>query len=165
MAAFGSAPETEVMAAQLQQKMTLEHRMKGGASWFYWIAGLSIINTVITLSGSHWHFLAGLGITEVIDYLATKTGNAGMLIAIVLDTLAAIVFIFFGVFANKRNTWAFVVGMTFYALDGLIILLAQSWISLLFHGFVLFQIFGGLRAGNELKELEASMPPVIVPST
>ena len=38
-----------------------------GASWFYWIAGLSAINSVVYLSGSDWSFLAGLGLTQLAD--------------------------------------------------------------------------------------------------
>ncbi len=162
MAGFGTAPGTQELAAQLQQKMTIEARMKGGAGWFYWIAGLSIINTAIILSGSNWHFLAGLGITDIISFVAMKAGSAGMIIAVALDAMVAAVFIMFGVFASKRQAWAFVVGMTFYGLDALLLIPMQMWIGIAFHAFVLYQIFKGMQAANELKEFEANMPPTIV---
>jgi len=162
MAGFGTAPSTGELTAQLQQKLALEHRMKSGGGWFYWIAGLSIINSIIILSGSNWHFLAGLGITDIISVFAMKAGSAGTIIAIALDAIVAAVFIMFGAFATKRQTWAFAVGMTFYGLDALLLVPLQMWLGVAFHAFVLFQIFKGMQASNELKELEANMPVTIV---
>lgn len=163
MAGFGTAPTQDtVLAGQIQQKMVLQSRMKGGASWFYWIAGLSIINTVIVLSGSNWHFLAGLGITDVITYVAQKAGNVGTVVALVLNAFALGMFVLFGVFAHKRHTWAFIVGMTIYGLDALIFLLGHDILSIAFHAFALFQIFKGMQAANALTELERSQPQTIV---
>ena len=164
MGGFGTAPSQEsIMAAQIQKKMILEARMKSGASWFYWIAGLSAVNSAIVLSGSSWHFLAGLGITDIISYVAQKSGSTGTLIAIILNALALGVFVMFGVFAHKRQTWAFIVGMFFYGLDALIFLLGGPEIlSIAFHAFALFQIFKGMQAANALTELESQMPPTIV---
>ena len=65
-----------------------------------------------------------------------------------LDLLAAAVFILFGVFANKGHRWAFIVGMVLFALDGLIFLLAQDWIGVGFHVFVLYCFFRGLKEVN-----------------
>lgn len=41
--------------------------VKNGANWFYWIAALSLINTVILMSGGSVSFLFGLGTTQIID--------------------------------------------------------------------------------------------------
>jgi hypothetical protein len=60
----------------------------------------------------------------------------------------------FGVFANKLHTWAFLVGMILYALDGLIFLLVGDWLSVGFHVFALFCIFGGFSATRRLKALQ-----------
>ena len=38
-------------------------QLKSGASWFYWIAGLSLINSIAAVSGGSWRFILGLGIT------------------------------------------------------------------------------------------------------
>src|SRR5688572_14273659 len=42
-------------------------RLKSSASWFYWIAGLSLINSISAFSGSSWRLFFGLGITHVIN--------------------------------------------------------------------------------------------------
>jgi hypothetical protein len=162
MAGFGTAPQDTVVAAQIQKKLILESHVKGGASWFYWIAGLSIINSVIALSGSQWHFIAGLGITEIIDYIAKGAGGAGTIVAIMLDAFAAGMFVMFGVFSSKRQNWAFIIGMTFYGLDALILILGQFWLGIAFHAYVLYRIFLGMKAANQLAELEKTMPQTIV---
>ena len=163
MAGFGTAPAQDtVLAAQIQQKLTLQSQMRGGASWFYWIAGLSVVNSIIALSGSEWHFIAGLGITEIIDYVAKGTSSAGIIVAIMLDAFAAGMFVLFGVFAAKRQSWAFIIGMVFYGLDALIWILGQFWLGIAFHVYVLFRIYSGMKAAGQLGELEKSMPQTMV---
>src|SRR5213592_3328127 len=129
----------------------LEKQLKGGGSWFYWIAGLSLVNSVLALSGSGTRFILGLGIMRIFDELAQRMASgAGLAVAVVLDLLAAAVLVFFGVFANKRHTWSFIVGMALYALDGLIYLIAQEWLGVGFHAFVLFCPFRGFKACRAL---------------
>jgi hypothetical protein len=125
-------------------------QLKSGASWFYWIAGLSLINSIVAFTGSGWGFVLGLGITQLIDAFGQSLEGGGKVVVLILDLLAAGVFVFFGLFANKRHTWAFIVGMVFYALDGLLFLLVQDWLGLGFHVFVLFCLFRGFQACREL---------------
>ena len=129
----------------------LEKQLKGGGSWFYWIAALSVVNSVLALSGSETRFILGLGITQIFDTIGQGLASgAGLALAVVLDVLAAVAFVFFGVFANKRHTWSFIVGMALYALDGLIYLIAQEWLGVGFHVFALFCLFRGFKACREL---------------
>ena len=139
------------VAAPRAADPVLEKQLKGGGSWFYWISGLSLVNSAIALSGSGTRFILGLGITQIFDELAQgMRSGAGLAVAVVLDLLAAAVFVFFGVFANKRHTWSFIVGMALYALDGLIYLIAQDWLGVGFHAFVLFCLFRGFKACRAL---------------
>lgn len=154
-AAFGAAagPASQYAAASPTTPATpaTEAQMKSGASWFYWIAGLSLINTVSAFSGSDWRFIIGLGITQVFDAIGQEIQGVGRMIALFLDLVAAGVFILFGVLAHKRHTWAFVTGMVLFALDGGIFLLTQDWIGVGFHIFVLYCLFRGFKACRELK--------------
>lgn len=127
-----------------------EEQFRSGASWFYWIAGLSLINSIVALTGSRWGFFIGLGITQVFDMIGQGLGGGGKLVVFVLDLLTAAVFVLFGVFANRRKTWSFVLGMTLYALDGLMFLFVGDWLSLGFHGFVLWCLFRGFQACRAL---------------
>ena len=134
-----------------------------GANWFFWIAGLSVVNSVIQLLQSEWGFIVGLGITQVFDAIALaaseELGSTGAMvvkaIALGLDLLAAGFFALFGWLARRRMAWAFVVGMVIYALDGALFIFAQDWLGLGFHGFALFCIFGGYSAVRRLNAAAA----------
>jgi len=125
-------------------------QMKSGASWFYWVAVLSMVNSVSAFAGSTWRFILGLGITQVIDEFGYKLGTAGRGVALVLDLLAAGVLVLFGIFGNKGHSWAFIVGMILFALDGVLFLLVQDWLGVGFHAFILFCLFRGFKACREL---------------
>ncbi len=47
--------------------MTIETRIRNGANNFFWIAGLSLVNTFIFLSGGSTSFVISPGITQIID--------------------------------------------------------------------------------------------------
>lgn len=127
-------------------------RVRGGASWFYWIAAFSLVNSVVAFTGSAWRFLLGLGVTQLIDGLGeAMSSSAGRVVALALNLIVAGMFVFFGVFARKAYLWAFVVGMALFALDGAIFLLAQDWLGVGFHAFALFCIFRGLAGARQLK--------------
>lgn len=126
-------------------------QLKSGASWFYWIAALSLVNSIAAFTGSDWRFIIGLGITQIFDAIGQEIASAGKIVALVLDLVVAGVFVLFGVFANKGHLWAFIVGMVLFALDGLIFLLAQDWIGVGFHVFVLYCLFRGVQASRRLK--------------
>ena len=126
-------------------------QVKSGANWFYWIAGLSLVNSISAFTGSDWRFILGLGVTQIIDAFGQHIDGAGKFVALVLDILAAGVLVLFGVFGNKGHLWAFIVGMVLFALDGVIFLLAQDWLGVAFHAFVLYCLFRGLQGSRALK--------------
>jgi hypothetical protein len=139
--------------------------MKSGANWFYWIAGLSLVNTALHLFDSERSFIVGLGITQIVDVIAMEIGRQSEDVGTVVKAIAfgiglaaAALFVAFGVLANKRKGWAFVIGMTLYLLDGGIFLLVQDWLSLAFHAFALLAIFAGYSAMKKLKTLENAAP-------
>jgi len=140
-----TAPSTlpAVAPATLQ---ALAQQAKAGAGWFYWIAGLSVVNTVSHLAGSSWGFIMALGITQVLDAFAQKLGGAGTAVALGLNVAILGVIVLFGWLANKRYVWAFVVGMVIYGLDGLLFLLLGDWLALGFHALALYFMFKGLQA-------------------
>lgn len=134
---------------------------KSGANWFYWIAGLSLINTLIFLFGGAWSFFAGLGVTQIIDAVVSQlTPDSGVsalkIIAVLVDVTIAGVFLMFGLYANKFHIWAFIAGMILYLLDGLLLLVFGAFLPAGFHLFALFMIFRGLTAARQLKAAQAA---------
>ena len=113
--------------------------------WFYWIAGLSLLNSVIAHQGGGLQFIAGLGITQVADAVIAQVGGAGATIALTFDAVVSAVFIALGAMARRCLIWPFVVGMVLYLLDTLLLVFFQDWYSTAFHAFALFSISGGFR--------------------
>ena len=62
------------------------------ARWFWWIAGLSLVNTILVHSGSETSFVIGLGFTLIADYVFQSM----KLIAFAVDALALGFFVFIG---------------------------------------------------------------------
>ncbi len=145
------------------QLMTAEKQFRGGASWFYWIAGLSLVNSICFLTGAEWSFLAGLGLTQLVDGIVyglteeTQISESIKYIGFAINILIAGVYVLIGFLSLKRFKAAMIVGMVFYALDGLVFLLVMDLLSIGFHAFALFCIFGGLKGLNRLQELEAAL--------
>lgn len=130
---------------------------QSGARWFYWIAGLSVVNTILIHSGSDTSFIVGLGFTLVADYLL----KAYMAAALVIDLIAIGIFAGFGFAALKGQSWAFIAGSVLYLLDSLIYVYSESWLAVGFHGFALFSIVRGylaFRADLNCARVAASMP-------
>jgi hypothetical protein len=147
---------------QIEAKLKLEKQAKGGANWFYWIAGLSILNSVLVLLGISLNFVVGLGITQFIDGIALANamdiGNDGAsivrLLAFLFDLGIAMVFVGFGYFARKRQMRSFYIGMAFYALDAVLFLIVMDILSLVFHLFALLGLYGGVKASRLLKDID-----------
>ena len=130
-----------------QIEITPEQKIVNGANWFYWIAGLSAVNTVSYLTGADWSFIIGLGLTQVIDAIALgmELGTTGKIIVAVIDLMVLGVVVVFGVMARKSK-WIYLVGMTLFALDSVIFIMASDWIGLGFHALVLFFMWPGFMA-------------------
>lgn len=148
-------PDAALQAARIEEKMKIESQFRSGAQWFFWIAGLSLINTIVLFTGGNWAFIAGLGITQVIDNIAQSLANARY-IALIIDLVITGIFILFGVYALKRSGLAFIFGMILYGLDGLIFLVVQDWLSIAFHVFVLYFIYAGYKANKMLAQMESA---------
>ena len=149
------------------ETVALEQRYKSGARWFFWIAGLSVVTSLISLWGGGYAFFLSLGTTQVIDGfakgLATELGDSVRIVGLVLDIFVAGMCALIGWFALKRQLWAFVVGLALFAVDALILLAFQVWISFIFHALVIFWIFRGYQAARSLAalegEIQAAAPP------
>jgi len=138
------------------------HKYKSGAGWFYWIAGLTLITSIITFAGGNWRFLISLGTTQIIDGIAAGVaaelgGSAPKIIALFLDMILTAVFVVFGVLANKRLLWAYILGMAIFVIDGLISLMMQDLIGVVAHVVVLVFMVPGFLAGKKMLELEQEM--------
>ncbi len=60
----------------------------------------------------------------------------------------------FGYFSRKRQIWAFITGIIFYAVDGLLFFIVEDLLSIGFHALAIFFIIVGINAHFKLKKLE-----------
>ena len=146
------------MSGQIAQ---LTQQSQNSAKNFYWIAGLSFINSIITAFGGEFYLVMGLGSTLFVDYFAVGMGLEAPEMAIVFTGIALVVsfiasgiFALFGFLGAKGKSWAYIVGMAFYGIDTLIMLALQEWKGLIIHLFFMYALFTGLRALNQLKKFE-----------
>ena len=150
-AGTGAPNEDLTLEEKVYKRIGRDSSIKSSANWFYWIAGMSLLNTIINMSNGNWNFIIGLQITQLVDILAQEIGsNIFFVAAFIIDLLFAGVFIFIGVMANRRKKWAFIAGMVLYALDGLLILMFFDFISMAFHVYAIYSIYIGLRTLNRM---------------
>jgi hypothetical protein len=142
--------------AQPDQSEVLKwmQQFNSSTSWFFWIAGLSVINSLISVFGGGVRLIVGLGITSVADALSSESGATVKVLSFVFTLLMAGLIAILGVLARKFFHWAFIVGMVVYALDGLLLLIAPDYLGLGFHAFVLFLLSKGVPASKKLSELK-----------
>ena len=139
--------------------MRLLRRAKGGINWFYWVAGLTIINTIIFLAGRMPNYFLGLGANQLVDAysvtVSTGTEVAPLMrwVAGAIDLLLAGVFIIFGYRGQRSYRSWIVAGIVLYTLDGLIFLFFSVWLGVAFHAFVIYSLVRGLRAMDQLNQM------------
>ena len=156
-------PQPAVMLPMDGEIRALFERGQKGAGWFYWIAVLSLINTVMVLSGSDTSFALGLGLTLISDSIATAVSKqaggdlTAVLIAVGFDAVVLGMVVACGWLSRKRILPIFALGMALYLLDGLLCLLLGSILCIAIHAFALWSMWTGFAAYRQLNVLERRM--------
>src|SRR5262245_26775344 len=148
------ANDSGAATAGQSELFKLKQQFNSSSSWFFWIAGLSVINSLIAVFGGDFRSYFGLGVTSVADALSSKSGSTGKTVSFVFTLLMAGLFVIFGVLARKFFYWAFIVGIAVYALDSLLLLYAPDYVPLAIHAIVLFLFSKGVSASKKLSELK-----------
>jgi len=132
------------------------------AGWFFFIGGLSIINTVLIHTGAGLSFVVGLTITQFIDAFgigmvqATQTESAVQIIPIITSILSvgiSLLFLLFGWFGRKCMRIPFLIGIILYILDSLLLALFPSVLSIIFHIVAIIFLFRGWKTIGMIKEI------------
>ncbi|WP_028100869.1 hypothetical protein [Pseudoduganella violaceinigra] len=127
------------------------------ARWFWWIAGLSLVNLFLYYSGSNTSFVVGLAMTA----LASAVFSGAMVVG---GALALLIIGYYGVigyFAQREKLWAFYLGLGVYVADALLYMYFQDWMSVAFHAYVIFHLFRGITS---LRGRAASMAAPVEPA-
>jgi hypothetical protein len=157
-------PTQSSLTNLVEQKLRAERVVKAGASWFLMVGVLSLLNSVLAMSGSRIQFIFGLGIAQFVDGLARQAGQTGFALSLVINGGVAAVFVLFWNFARKGEQWAFIVGMGLYVIDALVMLLMrQDILAVAFHAYALYRIYRGLNGIRALKHFEGQLQPAGAP--
>ena len=128
-----------------------------GANWFFWIAALSVINSLIVFFNGSISFVIGLGATQWIDGRAQQISRADgnnnpIFLALFFDLLIAAMFVSFGYLAKRGSDVAFLVGIFLYTVDAMFVIGARDFFGFGFHMIALFFLFKGLIASRKMRE-------------
>ena len=91
--------------------------IRSAASWLYWIAGMTLVNTAMVYSHSNFAMILGLNSVTLVNFFGAKIGGMAIGAALIF-TLAASGGIFaLGMAARKGATWAFIVAIVLLGID------------------------------------------------
>lgn len=145
-----SKPVSRAEARARGEREALARRRRSSARWFFWVAALSLVNSVAALAGQPWRFVIGLGVTRIADDLAAHIGH-GVAVAAIADAAFVGAFALLGHLAGRGRRWAFAAGAIVYALDGLVVVAARDWIGVAFHALVVVIALRGFDAARRLR--------------
>jgi hypothetical protein len=138
----------------VEQKARVLQALKGCASWFVMIAALSMVNSILAMSGASVRFIFGLGLSQIVDALAHQAGSPGYVLDLIINGIIAGVFVLFWNFARKGQKWAWYVGMAVYVVDGVLLLLFKDYLAIAFHAYALYRMSSGLKLLPILERLD-----------
>jgi len=135
-------PQTPITAA----KPSFLTGISTGPACFYWIAGLTVLNSIVVISGRSLRFAIGLGITAGIDIKARELGGVGAVLDLLISGTIAAIFAVLGNLAGKRVRWAFLAGISLYGFDGVVCLAAGDILGAALHVYTIFAISRGMTS-------------------
>lgn len=128
-----------------------------GADWFFWIAILSVINSLIVYFYHTPNTPIALGITQWLD--GTSSGIAASMTTaeLVINLLIAGALAMFGYLARRGSDIAFVVGIFAYVLDSFLMIGLRDFFGFGIHLIGLFFLVKGLLASRHIRENAVSI--------
>ena len=127
------------------------------ADWFFWLAILSVINSLIVYYYQIPNTPIALGITQWVDG-TSKGFNASMSSsALAINILIAGVLAMFGFLARRGNDFAFVLGIFLYLVDAMLAIGVRDFFGFGVHLIALFFLVKGLLASRHIRENAVSI--------
>jgi len=128
--------------------------------WFYWIAALSFVNSIVGVFGGGVFFVLGLGVSLLVDQLGHHLAGggavqSGIYLSFGINMLVSALFALMGYLAGRGNRAVYILGMALYGLDGAIFLLDFRLFPIAVHGYALYKLLLGYCALSQLKQMKA----------
>jgi hypothetical protein len=147
--------ESQAHAAEYQRlaQQDVKEQLLSTAKWFYIIAALSVINTFLMVYSKDMAFSFGLGITQIVDGAILEIFGEYNAVGWIVNILITGTFVLLGYLFTKGHTWALILGMIFYTIDGAIFGIFQIWIPLAIHLFVLYKLYTGFEKLKDARKV------------
>ncbi|HRX16476.1 MAG TPA: hypothetical protein P5123_09185 [Spirochaetota bacterium] len=142
----------DLVKKRAEIEISCKNKMKNGLHWFYYIAALSLVNMILHNTQTDGFFVAGLGITVVVDSVFSNMQNA-RIIGLIVNIFIISVFVLFGKYSIKSN-FIILTGIVLYSLDTLIFFAVQDWFSFGFHIIAIFGLITGYKAKKEWESIQ-----------
>jgi hypothetical protein len=155
MSAESPASRHESPSSEFDAVAAAGTQFRSGISWFYWIAALSLVNT-LSAHFANTVFVVGLGATQWLEAYLTATGAEGMTLPLIATAMISGVFAALGYFGLKGKDAAILAGLGLYAADAAIVASYSDWLALAFHAYALFSIWKGYSTLKTAREMNLS---------
>jgi len=159
-----AAPQPSAKDRVSKAMVDLKAAGDAGANWFFWIAALSLVNTIVAHSGGDRHFIVGLAVTFIVDLIGREivkeqpdAATLVLVIAVSFSLFVDAIVVAFGAMSRQRWLWVFGFGMFLYLLDGILYALVGDFLSAGFHGYALFSMFQGFKGYQEYNKLHQAL--------
>ncbi len=147
MASGGSSSTDKVdpLAAEMEQA-AFAKPIRNGGNWFFWVAALSLINTIAVAMESDWGFALGLQLIYIVGEGAGMMGEHGRWYALAINLLLAGGFFWSGAAGYSRKYLPYFLGLSLYAGDCFLSLLTLNIFAIGLHFVALYYMGKGLLA-------------------
>jgi hypothetical protein len=143
--AISHGAKVDPLAAEMEQSEYAKP-IRNGGNWFFWVAALSLINTIAVATGNDWGFALGLQLTYFIGLTSDLWGAHGNAIALAGNLLLVGGFIWFGIAGYSRKFAPYFLGVFIYAGDTILSLLSLHVLTIGIHAWALYCMVKGLSA-------------------
>lgn len=128
-----------------------------GANWFFWLAILSALNSLIVYFVEIRNTPFAFGVTQWLDGTRGPLTAEGFspplhIVGLIADLIIAAIFAAFGYFAKRRHDATFIVGIFLYVVDSILSLGLRDFWGFCFHMVGVFFLFRGLLASRHIRE-------------
>lgn len=130
-------------------------RARNGARWFYWIGGLSVLNSIVAFLGTDFMMVFGLSSTLVGTYVGIRIGGIASILGMAVTVCVGLAFVGLGWMSERGASWAFLTGMVLYGADAVLSLVLQDYLGSAAHVFALLFVGSGFAALLRIKKATA----------
>ena len=138
-------------------RFSSERSVNTGANWFFWVAILSVLNSLVIWYLGIKNLFFALGVTQWIDGTGgafNHQGNTAPLSesGLAVNILIAAAIAGFGYLGRHKHDIWYVIGLFIYCADAMLSLGLKDFFGFGFHLIPLFFLFKGLLASRHVRE-------------